>query len=233
MGLDVVELMLEFEEEFGVSITDDDAVCFSGTLGGLHDFLLAKCAGVRRSDCPVRRAFYRLRRAIMQAWDLERQSLRPTTLLLPLLGTWGRQRRWISLQQELRLELPRLEHWAGAGVFWGGTMTALGVMVVVIVASGDLYLALAGAVMGLLPGVLGGYLVGVLWIPTVGSSFQTLGQLARILAAWNDDSFRTDPAPSTVDDPIWDRLCSVIVRELGVDRAQLDRHTRFIEDLGF
>jgi hypothetical protein len=88
-------------------------------------------------------------------------------------------------------------------------------------------------VVGLLPGVLVGYIVGVLWIPTVGSSFRTLGQLARQLAACNDDVFRTDPEPPTVDDPIWDRLCNVIVRELGIDRQQLDRRTRMTEELGF
>jgi hypothetical protein len=78
-----------------------------------------------------------------------------------------------------------------------------------------------------------GYIVGVLWIPTVGSSFRTVGELARLLAASNDHVFRTDPEPSTVDDPIWERLCSVIVRELGVDGEQLNRHTRLVEDLGF
>ena len=119
MGLDVVELILEIEEEFDVSITDDDTVCFFGTLGILHDLLLEKCEGVQRADCPARRAFYLLRRAIMQAWNIDRQLVRPTTLFLPLLGTWGRRRRWMRLQNELGSNFLNWRTRAGTGVFSG------------------------------------------------------------------------------------------------------------------
>ena len=58
-----------------------------------------------------------------------------------------------------------------------------------------------------------------------------MGKLARILAAENDREFRVSEGPATEDDPIWDRLCNVLVRELGVRREELWRETRFVEDL--
>ena len=118
MGLDATEVMLEVEEEFAVSIADDEMVFFFGTLGNVHDLLLEKCTGRKRADCPTRSAFYRLRRAVEVAWGVEPQSLGPTSSVPSLLGRWERQRKWTRLERELGLTLPRLENRAGAGVLW-------------------------------------------------------------------------------------------------------------------
>ncbi len=90
MGLDAVEFVMEIEEEFGISVADDeDEVVFFRTLGTVHDYLLEKCEGRKRSDCPTRSAFYRLRHAMSVVLGVEPRSLRPTMPLLPLLGTWN------------------------------------------------------------------------------------------------------------------------------------------------
>ena len=118
MGLDATEVMLEVEEEFAVSIADDEMVFFFGTLGNVHDLLLEKCTGRKRVDCPTQSAFYRFRCAMGAAWGVEPQSLGPTSSVLSLLGRWERQRKWTRLERELGLTLPRLENRAGAGVLW-------------------------------------------------------------------------------------------------------------------
>jgi len=233
MGLDAAEIMLDLEEEFGISIADDEVICFFSTLGNVHDLLLEKCTGRKRTDCPTRSAFYRLRRTMEAAWGVEPQSLRPTTSVLSLLGRWKRQRKWTRLERELGLTLPRLENRAGAGVLWGALTFAPGAFFVTLVLAGDLFVAVGAAVVGLLPGVLLGYVVGLCWIPTVWQECRTVGRLARVLAAENDREFRVSEEPATEDDPIWNRLCKVLVRELGVRREDLRRETRFVEDLGF
>lgn len=233
MGLDAVEVMLEVEEEFAVSIVDDEMVLFFGTLGNVHDLLLEKCTGRKRTDCPTRSAFYRLRRAMEVAWGVEPQSLRPTTSVLSLLGRWRRQRKWARLERELGLKLPSLENRAGAGVLWGALTFASGAFVVAFVLAPDPLVAVGAAAVALLPGVLLGYAVGLCWIPTVWQECRTMGRLARVLAARNDREFRVSEEPSTEDDPIWSRLCDLLVRELGVRREELRRDTRFVEDLGF
>ena len=115
----------------------------------------------------------------------------------------------------------------------GALTFASGAFVVTLILARDPLVAVGAAVVGLLPGVLLGYTVGLCWIPTVWQECRTVGRLARVLAAQNDREFRASGEPTTENDPIWDRLCNVLVRELGVRREELRRETRFVEDLGF
>ena len=231
MGLDAVELILEIEEEFHISIEERAIVPFR-TLGNLHDYLLDRCAGHKRTDCPTRLAFYRLRQSIGQVLGVPARSLRPKTPLLPLLGNWGRRQTWRRLQQRLALDLPPLVDRKGVGTAWGAFVIPLLAFIAATVFAGDIALAFGVAVFGLIPGVVLGYAVGILLEPTIEGSCQTLGGLSRVVAAMNDRTLRVGDGPSTEDDPIWDRLCKVIVAQLGVRRETLSRDTRFVEDLG-
>lgn len=76
MGLDAVELVLEIEEKFGVTLADDEVIYWN-TLGHYHDYLLQHCTGWRRPDCPTQKAFYRLRRAMR---CFARQSAIPSAI---------------------------------------------------------------------------------------------------------------------------------------------------------
>jgi hypothetical protein len=231
MGLDAVELVMEIEEEFGISIAEDEVVYFR-TLGNIHDYLLEKCEGRKRLDCPTRSAFYRLRRVMGVVLNVEPRSLQPTTPLLPLLGPRGRRHKWMRLQRDLALELPPLENRAGAGVGWGMLIAAVGCLIMAAVLTRDPFVACAAAMVGLLPGVLLGYVVGVCWTPTVGLTYRTVGGLARGLVTLNDEEFRASEEPSTENDSVWGRLCDVLVRQLDVRREILHRETCLAEDLG-
>lgn len=62
MGLDTVELVIEVEESFGISIGDEDAPGIV-TVGDLFEYVLER-VGSRPTLCLTSLAFYRLRRAI-------------------------------------------------------------------------------------------------------------------------------------------------------------------------
>ena len=151
MGLDAVEFVMEIEEEFGISIEDDEVVFFR-TLGTVHDYLLEKCEGRKRLDCPTRSAFYRLRRAMGVVLGIEPRSLRPTTPVLPLLGPWRRHRKWARLKRELALELPPLENRAGMGVFWGMLVAGTGCLLMATVLTRDAFVVVGAAIDGPLAG---------------------------------------------------------------------------------
>jgi acyl carrier protein len=223
---------MEVEEEFNISIPDDDIIYFR-TLGNVHDYLLEKCVGLRRTDCPTRAAFYRLRRAMIAAVGVERRTIRPGTPLRTLLGNRRLHRTWRRLGRELRLNMPSLENRAGLGAAWGLITGAAGAFTVGLVLAHDLWTVFGAALMGLAPGVLVGYAVGLLLPPTIGRPYRTVGDLARGLVALNDREFRSEPKPATEGDPLWGRLCEVVVQQLGVKRETLHRETRFVEDLGF
>jgi hypothetical protein len=88
-------------------------------------------------------------------------------------------------------------------------------------------------VVALLPGTLLGYVIGALWIPTLTPPLHAAGGLARAIVALNPSEFRHAEELRPADDPIWNRLCDVLVEQLGVQRESLRRDTRFVEDLSF
>lgn len=231
MGLDAVELVMELEDEFGISIPDDVAV-YTRTLGQMHDYLLTRCAGRKRTDCPTRSVFYRLRNALGSVLGVEPRSIRPRTPLLPLLGKWKRKRVWNQIERELSLSLPPLENQAGIGVLAGMAIASLSGFVAATIPTGDVFLGLGVGLVCSLPGVLVGYIVGLCVPSTVSSSCETAGGLARCVVAVNYETFAPSVESTPPDDPIWNRLCDVVVRQLGVKRDVLHRHTRFVEDIG-
>ncbi len=98
MGLDSVELVMTFEEDFNVDIPDAVAGSMM-TPRHVIDFLFQK-RGVGSGPCLSQRAFHRLRRALMRLGH-ERQALRPETRLGDLFPPQLRIVAWVRLGQEL------------------------------------------------------------------------------------------------------------------------------------
>lgn len=234
MGLDAAEILMEIEEEFDITIAEEEFPYFR-TLGSLHDYLLEKCGVRKRPDCPTRSAFYRLRRAVAKVCDVEPHTLRPDTEALPLLGRWQRKRTWRRIEEELGLKLPELENRAGAGAFFGAAVASGVGFVIATVLSRDFCVGIAFALVALIPGILIGFAVGLCCIPTVWRPCRTLGGVARSVVAINYCEFHSavDPNVGVEGDPIWERLCKVVVEQLGVPRESLRRETDFVKDLGF
>ncbi|MBC8871765.1 MAG: hypothetical protein H8E44_20245 [Planctomycetes bacterium] len=234
MGLDAVEILMEIEEEFGITIAEEEIPHFR-TMGSMHDYLLEKCGVRKRSDCPTRSAFYRLRRAVAEVCDVEPRTFWPDTEVLPLLGRWQRKRTWRRVEKELGLTLPELENRTGASAFWGAAVAGGIGFVTATALSRDLCVGIGSALVALNPGLLIGYAIGLCWIPTVWRPCRTLGGLARSVVAINYCEFHpaVEPNVDSEGDPTWERLCKVIVEQLGVPRDSLRRETDFVKDLGF
>ena len=62
MGLDIVELVMGFEEEFGTEIPDEAAGLME-TPRHVLDYLMARLPTVPSEGCETQRTFYRLRKA--------------------------------------------------------------------------------------------------------------------------------------------------------------------------
>lgn len=102
MGLDSVELVMRMEEEFGIDIPDQEAVRMQTP----RDVIAYVCArlGVRDGPpCLTRRAFHRLRGALVAVVGVERRAVRPNTRLaefFPREGRW-RKEAWWELEARL------------------------------------------------------------------------------------------------------------------------------------
>lgn len=80
MGLDLAELVIDVEEEFGIRITDEEAQRCN-TVGELVAYVQA-CLGVKgRQWCWTGHAFRALREALVVEARVPRAGLRPSTPL--------------------------------------------------------------------------------------------------------------------------------------------------------
>jgi acyl carrier protein len=76
MGLDGVELVMEFEEEFGVELKDEEVVEIV-TPRMVVDLICSKLKNIDEHTCQTQRTFYILRKAFVKMFGLERKSITP------------------------------------------------------------------------------------------------------------------------------------------------------------
>jgi hypothetical protein len=96
MGLDVVELVMELEDEFGLSISDEVAEKLLVSVGTTIDLVLAE---LRRRDgeagvCATARSFYRLRRGLVRDCEVRHADVRLDVAIGELLPRRQQRRAW-------------------------------------------------------------------------------------------------------------------------------------------
>jgi hypothetical protein len=98
MGLDSVEFIFAIEDAFGIAIADPDAEQML-TPRHVVDYLQARLPATDVPVCSEQRAFYRLRRAVVQVYRLPRESIRPETSWGTILPVEYPERAWEQLQK--------------------------------------------------------------------------------------------------------------------------------------
>jgi hypothetical protein len=79
MGLDAVELLLAIEEEFQITLTDDEAFK-SETPNLLTDKVYSKLRKSKQEICPSKHGFFVVRK-ILIAQGIPREKIKPETML--------------------------------------------------------------------------------------------------------------------------------------------------------
>ena len=108
MGLDGVELDIEIEGRFGISLPDS-AVVDLQTVGDLHAFLMNRIRGQESGPCPSAVMFYPLRKLLVSEFGIQRCSIKPSSTLECLVEPADRPRFWQKLEKLLGNRLPQLE----------------------------------------------------------------------------------------------------------------------------
>ena len=127
MGLDVVELVMRVEEEFGLSIEDEAAEQLQ-TVGQLHTFILSRLDWLDASRCLSSATFYQLRRGLVDLAVAPRRAIAPATPTESLLPIANRRQLWESWSRNAGVELPALQKskWMRAA-WWLALLATLGV----------------------------------------------------------------------------------------------------------
>lgn len=85
MGLDGIELVLAIEDEFRITITDDEAVDCT-TPAKLTDLVYAKLGNAESEICPSQHGFYKVRKLLMDQTSIPSSRIKPDTPLDELIG---------------------------------------------------------------------------------------------------------------------------------------------------
>ena len=123
MGLDGVEMVMQWEESFGITIADADAAALRTPRAATE--LICRQLGVeagRKGVCLSQRAFYRLRRVLTRAHGYPRGSITPNRPVRDLASPNLRRLDWKALASAAGVPtLPKpLCHWLpGPGVTLG------------------------------------------------------------------------------------------------------------------
>jgi acyl carrier protein len=91
MGLDSVELVMEIEDEFGISVPDADAELIE-TAGQLHAYVCHRLRPVAPGVCPSARASFLLRRTLVAHGPVTRAAVRPSSRIAELIRPEFRHR---------------------------------------------------------------------------------------------------------------------------------------------
>jgi hypothetical protein len=228
MGLDLVELVMEIEEAFGMSIPDRDAAGLE-TVGQVYDYILEHRFQGKQEACMSNITFYKIRRALTSVLHIPRNDVRVATALENLIPD-RRRRSWFDLEKSIHLRLPKLKR-----PFWV-------ILIATLVTFG-----LGIAAFFLLFMKLGANAVCVAFITTLAAGFvliytteplavlfssdcATVGQFTKATLALNYGAI-SDEYQRYRASEVWDSLCSIISEQLGVPRNILKRETHFVKDL--
>jgi hypothetical protein len=100
MGLDIVELVMDVEDAFGIPIPDDVAASLT-TPRAVIEWIYARLPKDEGPRCLSQRAFYDIRNALVRESGLSRSQLRPETELFSVLPQSGAQRVWADVGESL------------------------------------------------------------------------------------------------------------------------------------
>jgi hypothetical protein len=219
MGLDIIELIMEIEERLEIRFPDD--VSNVRTAGELADAAMAAlvaqraAAGADRSmvsaGCPTARAFYALRRALVDHGGLSRDAVAPRGSIASVMPALHRRRTWRHLSRAVGVRVDR------AAPLHRPTWVIAVALAVTTFAF--LFAALEFGLYGAV-GALVGVPLLVMFVTTplavhVADQVQTVGHLAQALAEYAPPRFiAVGTAPSRAQ--VWRTVTMALERSTGV-----------------
>jgi hypothetical protein len=241
MGSNEDGLILRIEDEFGISIADEE-VCCAQTAKDFHALVLSKLeANEAGLEAMV---FYRTRKALAETLGVPSRTIGPLTRLESLMPLDTRVDHWKQLSRQSGLEFPKLTHpqrWKDRFVLISMAVAALPVIA--------LWWSLQ--VLGWLPGILLYLFTGpafVAWFvlisrinqrllmqtPSLANEvpFKTAAELSMSILALNEQVFEEAEEDLQVDEQlVWTRIAEVVGRELKVDPGMVSPNMRVVSAL--
>ncbi|MBI2302730.1 MAG: hypothetical protein HYU66_27810 [Armatimonadetes bacterium] len=248
MGLDLVELVLRFEEEFEIALDDEDA-SEATTVGALFNLICWELAAEGpdgssdSTHCVHQREFHALRRALVGRMGVTRSAVSLDARLDDLLPAGSRPMQWRLLEEGTGGPLPPLSR---PGVVPHGPLIGLGVMMVLVLwstiepVSGLLLLLLA------CPLWAASAVASRVWPATrLPREAETVRSLVGWMAGGHDrwhkagsrrvQRVRLQAQGQTrrrwTREEVWERMVAITVDQLGIKPEEVRQEARWVQDL--
>ncbi len=216
MGLDMVELVMDAEEEFGVRLEDRQLERVR-TVGDFAAVVASSLRDNLAAACPTSARFFRLRSAWSSACNVSRRRIRPEAQVRDLFPWWARKRAWHALRGA-GLEPPRLR--LSAWIKWPlYTACTLGLAVVVLTS----FAAPSFISWAVVP-------LGVTLFAAAALAYQ-LPRDIKTVADLVQASTGAEPKPVLSKDDLLERVIEFTALQLGLKKELVHANSRFIEDL--
>lgn len=231
--MDIVPVIAEVEERFGVTIRDERA--WPTTVGDLYLYLLGQARQHPHGPCPTGQAFYRLRRTLTAEFAVDPRRVRPATLLCDLFPAASRGATWPRLAAALGLpELPELPRRrapsARALRITLAAVTAAWWLLypILVLVTGDAFSLTYALVIWSLLALLVGEFFGIFWVAGFVDYLERVRvpqvrHLVIRLAIQADRSGGGEPTPRVV----WEDLVDLVAAQAGVPVHEIHPEQRF------
>ncbi len=108
MGLDSVELLIDIENAFQISISDQEAEN-TGTVGELYNLIINKIDYSKHNKCNSQVMFYKLRQVLSYHCQFDKNKITPKTKLEDLFDEKSIKLKWKNIQDELYFNISDLQ----------------------------------------------------------------------------------------------------------------------------
>jgi hypothetical protein len=226
MGLDLVELVVRFEDAFGIAIPDTVAADLT-TPRKVTEYIFSQLTESGERSCITQQAFYFLRGKFLPSLNISRSDFRPDTRLEDLVPLDRRRKVWAGIQSEVGpLAIPDL-----ARPVWLFSLLAFLTIVTLVVVARYGFRDSPGSnsfLFGLFAAILVGYGSGVVTRPLKRNfrrEYKCAGDVAKYISVHRPQSFKKDWTKEEI---------SGVVREIIVDETGVKDFTEdsdFINDM--
>ena len=227
MGMDGVEIVMDVEDHFGISIQDSEAERIR-TVGDLVALVHARIAAAQREYCPTLPAFLSLRRATRVVLNDGSASFGPRDAVAAILSPEQRRALWEQMPELMGApprplrrptRLRRTLAVLSIAALLGAVVFSLAIDLQIL----PLTIIVAVGVIALL------HFVTVRFRSIPPDGWMTFGEITTKLAGVR---VATKMVHLRNDDEILTELRPLLVNVLGVDASEIVPSARFIEDLG-
>ena len=227
MGLDAVEIVMDVEDHFGISIQNSEAERVR-TVADLVALIQSRVDAAHLAACPTLASFLRLRSTVREIAKDDTLRIRTRTRVVDVLDRSQRRSLWKHMKIMLGSAPPGLRRSPAQRRLFVILVLGTVAFAVVVAAAIDfailpLTLAFAAIIMLLLHI---GTVPSCMYPP---DKLSTFGALARRIAGV---TVATKQLHLDSVDAILDELRPIVVDNLGVDASEVVLEARLIEDLG-